>query len=160
MLYEAAEEGRNLVVISDDAYFGLFYGDDLLKESLFARLAGLHQRILAVKVDGPTKEEYVWGFRTGMLTFAAHAFFSSDALYQALEKKAAGAIRSAISNCSHLSQSVLVKAMARDEIVFERQEKKKILELRAQSRPRDPQHGRNTASIGNPIPSTPAISCA
>ena len=62
---------RNLVVVTDDAYFGLFYGDDLLKESLFARLAGLHERILAVKVDGPTKEEYVWGLRTGMLTFAA-----------------------------------------------------------------------------------------
>ena len=161
MLYEAAEEGRNLVVVSDDAYFGLFYGDDLLKESLFARLAGLHQRILAVKVDGPTKEEYVWGFRTGMLTFAARAFFSSDALYQALEKKAAGAIRSAISNCSHLSQSVLVKAMARDEIVVERQEKKKHSRSCGRKRVREIlSRPRIRQAIGSPIPSTPAISCA
>ncbi len=112
MLREAAEDGRNLVVVTDDAYFGLFYGEDVAQESLFAKLAGCHERLLAVKVDGPTKEEFVWGFRTGMLTFGARAFLSDEALYQALEKKVAGAIRSAVSNCSHVAQSVLVKAMA------------------------------------------------
>ena len=65
VLREAAEDGRNLIVVTDDAYFGLFYGEDVAQESLFARLAGCHERILAVKVDGPTKEEFVWGFRTG-----------------------------------------------------------------------------------------------
>ena len=29
-----------MVVVTDDAYFGLFYGDDVARESLFARLAG------------------------------------------------------------------------------------------------------------------------
>jgi aspartate/methionine/tyrosine aminotransferase len=130
-LCEAAEEGRNLVVVTDDAYFGLFYDEALLQESLFARLAGCHERILAVKVDGPTKEEFVWGFRTGMLTLSARAFFSDEALYGALEKKAAGAIRSAISNCSQLSQSVLVKAMAGESLAAERLQKKAILEARA-----------------------------
>ena len=38
---------------------------------------------MAVKVDGPTKEQFVWGFRTGMLTFGARAFLSDEALYQA-----------------------------------------------------------------------------
>ena len=112
VLQEAADDGRNLIVVTDDAYFGLFYGAELAEESLFARLANLHDRILAVKVDGPTKEEFVWGFRTGMLTFSTRAFFSNEALYQALEKKVAGAIRSAVSNCSHASQSVLVKALS------------------------------------------------
>ena len=37
-----------------------------------------------------------------MLTFGTRAFLSDEALYQALEKKVAGAIRSAISNCSHV----------------------------------------------------------
>ena len=74
-LQEAADDGRNLIVVTDDAYFGLFYGDELAEESLFSRLANLHDRILAVKVDGPTKEEFVWGFRTGMLTFSTRAFF-------------------------------------------------------------------------------------
>ncbi len=40
VLREAAEDGRNLVVVTDDAYFGLFYGEDVAQESLFARLAG------------------------------------------------------------------------------------------------------------------------
>ncbi len=95
VLRQAAEEGRNLVVVADDAYFGLFYGEEVAQESLFARLAGCHPRLLAVKVDGPTKEKFVWGFRTGMLTFAATAAGDADALYKALETKAAGAIRSA-----------------------------------------------------------------
>ncbi len=131
VLREAAEDGRNLIVVSDDAYFGLFYEDDVAQESLFARLAEAHERILAVKVDGPTKEDFVWGFRTGMLTFSSKAFLSPEALYGALEKKAAGAVRSAISNCSHVAQSVLAKAMEGDQIQKERQQKKATLEARA-----------------------------
>ena len=131
VLQEAADDGRNLIVVTDDAYFGLFYGAELAEESLFARLANLHDRILAVKVDGPTKEEFVWGLRTGMLTFSTRAFFSNEALYQALEKKVAGAIRSAVSNCSHASQSVLVKALSSETILAERKQKKGILEERA-----------------------------
>jgi phosphoenolpyruvate carboxykinase (GTP) len=131
MLREAADAGRNLIVVTDDAYFGLFYGEEVLEESLFARLADCHERILAVKVDGPTKEEFVWGFRTGMLTFSTKAFFSQEALYGALEKKAAGAVRSAISNCSQVSQSVLAKAMSGPDLERERLEKKDILENRA-----------------------------
>jgi len=65
VLHEAAEDGRNLVVVTDDAYFGLFYGRGRCQESLFARLVDCHERLLAVKVDGPTKEEYVWDVRTG-----------------------------------------------------------------------------------------------
>ena len=132
VLREAAENGCNLVVVSDDAYFGLYYNEDVLQESLFAKIAGLHERILAVKVDGPTKEEYVWGFRTGMITFGARATTSADTLYGALEKKVAGAIRSAISNCSHLAQSVLVKAMSSEGFTGEITEKYEILAARAQ----------------------------
>jgi len=131
VLREAAEDGRDLVVVTDDAYFGLFYDDDALQESLFARLAGLHERILAIKVDGPTKEQFVWGFRTGMLTFSTKAFLSDGALYQALERKVAGAIRSAISNCSHPAQSILVRALADPSLELEQQQKKAILQARA-----------------------------
>ena len=131
LLLETANDGRNLVVITDDAYFGLFYSDDVLQESLFARLAGIHDRILAIKVDGPTKEDFVWGFRTGMLTFAARAFFSNESLYGALEKKVAGAIRSAVSNCSHPAQSILAKALSGGEATAESHQKKCILEERA-----------------------------
>ncbi|MCJ7751578.1 MAG: aminotransferase class I/II-fold pyridoxal phosphate-dependent enzyme [Armatimonadetes bacterium] len=130
-LVEAADNGVNLVVVTDDAYFGLFYAEDALPESLFARLAGAHERILAVKVDGPTKEQFVWGFRTGMLTFSARAAMGEDALYGALEQKVGGAIRSAISNCSQPAQSVLGKALASEGIATEQAEKRAILEARA-----------------------------
>ena len=160
VLREAAEEGRNLIVVTDDAYFGLFYGEDVAQESLFARLAGCHERLLAVKVDGPTKEEFVWGFRTGMLTFGARAFLSDEALYQALEKKVAGAIRSAVSNCSHVAQSVLAKAMSTDAL--------RGRAAREEGHPRGPGQegpGRSSArpstpSSGSRTPSTPATSCA
>ncbi len=131
VLCQAADEGRDLVVILDDAYFGLFYDEDVYPESLFARLAGAHERILAVKVDGPTKEEFVWGFRTGMLTFGTRAFLSDQTLYRALERKVAGAIRSAVSNGPHVSQSVLAKALASGEIDAEHAQKRRILEARA-----------------------------
>jgi len=131
ILLEAADNGCNLVTVTDDAYFGLFYGENVMQESLFARLADSHERILAIKVDGPTKEQFVWGFRTGMMTFSARADFSEEKLYAALEKKAAGAIRSAISNCSQPAQSVLAKALAGDAIAAEQREKRAILEARA-----------------------------
>jgi aspartate/methionine/tyrosine aminotransferase len=131
VLKEAADAGRNLIVVTDDAYFGLFYGDDLAQESLFARLANLHERILAVKVDGPTKEEFVWGFRTGMLTFGTRTATSGEALYKALEQKVTGAIRATVSNCSHAAQNILVKALSSDTIKAERKEKQNILRERA-----------------------------
>jgi phosphoenolpyruvate carboxykinase (GTP) len=131
ILREAAEAGCNLVVVSDDAYFGLVYADGVLTESFFTRVADLHERILAIKVDGPTKEDYVWGFRVGMLTMSAKATFNVEALYGALEKKFAGAIRSAISNCSHPSQSILAKALASDGFAAECAEKRDILAARA-----------------------------
>ncbi len=130
-LLGAADAGTNLLVLCDDAYFGLFYEEDVLPESLFARLAGRHERILAVKADGPTKEEYVWGLRTGMLTFGTKAEGDNQALYGALEKKIAGAIRSAISNCSNLGQSVVEKAMAEPTFAEESRQKRKTLEGRA-----------------------------
>jgi phosphoenolpyruvate carboxykinase (GTP) len=131
VLLEAAESGGSLTVVTDDAYFGLFYDHDVLAESLFAKIANRHERLLAIKVDGPTKEQYVWGFRTGMLTFSTKAALSDETLYGALEKKVAGAIRSAISNCSHPAQSILVKAMSDDALAAERQEKRALLEARA-----------------------------
>ena len=65
----AAQRGLKLVVLVDDAYFGLVYEAGVMRESLFALLCGLHPNLLAVKLDGPTKEDYVWGFRVGFLTY-------------------------------------------------------------------------------------------
>ena len=127
---EAAEAGKKVLVISDDAYYGLQYGDGLIEGAIFSRFAGLHPNVVAVKADGFTKEFYVWGFRVGFLTFADYA--GNAEAYDALEKKAAGAIRSAISNCSRPAQSILLDMMKGDDYQAERAAKYETLRARAQ----------------------------
>ncbi len=105
---KAAEAGNQIVVILDDAYFGLVYEEGIAKESLFVLLADLHPNVLAVKLDGPTKEDYVWGFRVGFITFGFQG--AGDAHLRALEDKAAGAVRGNISNAPCVTQSILLKA--------------------------------------------------
>ena len=109
LLGRLAEEGLRIFVIIDDAYFGLFYEEDSYKQSLFADLSSLHKNILAAKIDGPTKEDFVWGFRLGFVTFGSRGM-NKDQL-KAMEQKLLGAIRSSISNCSRSAQSLLLKVM-------------------------------------------------
>ena len=109
LLEKLAKEGRKILVISDDAYFGLFYEDDVCRESLFGFLANLHENILAVKVDGATKEELAWGFRVGFITYGARGLTEDQ--YAALDKKTGGAVRSSISNSSRLGQTLILKGL-------------------------------------------------
>jgi aspartate/methionine/tyrosine aminotransferase len=108
-LVRVASEGTAVLAIVDDAYFGLQYEDGLLRESIFARLADAHPNLLAVKADGPTKEDYVWGFRVGFLTFASAGL--SDAQNEALVKKLLGVIRSSVSSSSTPAQSLFLKSL-------------------------------------------------
>ncbi len=108
VLLEAARS-RDLLVITDDAYFGLFYEDRCLTESIFGLVCDGHDRLLAAKGDAATKEEFVWGFRCGFLTYGVKN--GTPALYEALEKKTAGAIRGGISNSPHVSQTLVLRAL-------------------------------------------------
>ncbi|MBI9106136.1 MAG: aminotransferase class I/II-fold pyridoxal phosphate-dependent enzyme [Spirochaetales bacterium] len=108
-LISTAEEGYKLLVVTDDAYFGLFFEDDTYKHSLFNELADAHENILAVKIDGATKEHFVWGFRIGFVTFGSKNM--TQAQYKVLETKLSASIRCTISNCSRPAQSMLLKAM-------------------------------------------------
>ncbi len=123
---EAAVAGINVVVVTDDAYFGLFF-EDSMHESLFGELAGLHPRILPIKVDGATKEEYVWGFRVGFITYGAD---SSTAL-NVLEQKTLGIIRSTISSGAHPSQTFVLNALQSPEFDAQKAEKFQIMKGRA-----------------------------
>ena len=67
---EAARAGKRLIVVCDDAYFGLLFDDGAIKESPFGFFANLHQNVLAIKLDGATKELFVWGLRCGFLSIA------------------------------------------------------------------------------------------
>jgi aspartate/methionine/tyrosine aminotransferase len=127
-LIAAAQAGDDIVALVDDAYFGLVYEDGVMAESLFTLLAGAHERILCVKFDGPTKEDYVWGFRVGFVTFGIKG--GTPQLYAALEAKIAGAIRGSISNASNISQSLLLNAYADGNYGAEKRNKYEVLKRR------------------------------
>jgi len=128
---EAAQAGRRLVVVCDDAYFGLLFDDGAIQESPFGYFANLHENVLAVKLDGATKELFVWGLRCGFLAIAPPRGGDHAAVLAALERKLMGAIRAAISNCASLSQSIVVSALRSKSIGAERREKLEILRARA-----------------------------
>jgi repressor LexA len=75
-----ADNGDIIVALIDDAYFGLVYEAGISTESIFAKLSNLHEKILAVKIDGATKEDYVWGFRVGF--FFLGVFLGTGELYK------------------------------------------------------------------------------
>jgi aspartate/methionine/tyrosine aminotransferase len=122
----AAEAGINVIAVTDDAYFGLFF-EDSLQESLAGQLAELHPRVLSVKVDGATKEEYVWGFRVGFITYVGQ----SDAVLSALEEKTKGIIRATISSGPHPSQTFVLHALQSKQFGAQKQEKFDIMKGRA-----------------------------
>jgi aspartate/methionine/tyrosine aminotransferase len=107
MIKEAAEGGASVLVICDDAYFGLFYEEGIIKESLFGRFANLHEKVLAIKIDGPTKEDYVWGLRTAFISFGSKGL--NESAVAALEKKCMGVIRSSVSCANTPAQSLALK---------------------------------------------------
>jgi len=130
-LAASAERGVNTLAVFDDSYFGLFFEPDTVKESLFARCCGRHPRLLAVKLDGCTKENFAWGLRVGFITYGAGVEGDPAAVWEALEKKTAGCVRGMVSNASHLSQSILLRAMEQPAYPSEKQEKFEILKRRA-----------------------------
>ncbi len=128
IITEAAEAGKEILVLTDDAYFGLFYDDNSIKESLFAPLASAHQRVVTVKLDAATKEELAWGFRVGFATFAGKGL--TEQSIEVIEKKTMGAIRGTVSNCPKVSQTLLLKGMQSPSYKEEKAEAAKIMQER------------------------------
>jgi aspartate/methionine/tyrosine aminotransferase len=127
---KVADKGKKVIVLIDDAYFGLVYEENVYSESIFVELSNLSENVLAVKLDGPTKEDYVWGFRVGFITYGIKN--GTAELYEALENKTGGAIRGNISNISQLSQSLLYKVYSSPSYEDSKQERFSILKSRYQ----------------------------
>ena len=123
-----AENGTKVMVWCDDAYFGLNYEDDIEPQSLFAYLCDLHENVLAAKIDGPTKEDFAWGARTGFITFGCKGMTESQ--YDALVKKLMAAIRSSVSCASTPAQTLIRKGYETGKLDEEKKEFRKILERR------------------------------
>ena len=132
-LVAQAASGTKVVVITDDAYFGLFYhlGAESMTESLFGLLTGRHPNLLAVKLDGATKEFFAWGLRCGFITFGPGDPASAEVVCEVLDAKTRGAIRGALSNSPMLSQTLVEKALDTSSIAAERKEKAETLRARA-----------------------------
>lgn len=123
-----AEKGTKIIVWDDDAYFGLNYENDIYPQSLFAELCDIHENVLAVKIDGPTKEDFAWGFRNGFITFGGKGM--TEAQYDALVKKLMGLIRSSVSCSTTPSQSMMLRALKEPTINEEKLSYRKVLEAR------------------------------
>lgn len=128
IIKEAAEKGNKILVICDDAYFGLVYEEGIEKESIFSYLADIHENVLAVKADGCTKEDYVWGFRVGFLTYGIKD--GNKELYEALESKTSGTVRGNISNVTNLGQSLVYNAFSSPTYWEEKKDKYELLKSR------------------------------
>lgn len=127
-LCACAEQGKQLTVLCDDAYYGFWYCDDILTESIFGFLTGIHPNILTIRLDGATKEYFAGGLRIGFLTYGGQ---SQDVLDE-LEKKTMGAIRISVSSSTRLSQAILISCLESAEISAELQQKKAILRRRGE----------------------------
>jgi len=126
----AAEKGKKVVVVLDDAYFGLVYEKGIHEESLFADFATLHENVLAIKLDGSTKEDYVWGLRVGFIAFAFKGATAEQ--LKALEAKAAGDVRSCVSNITSIGQYTVLGALSDKGYAKQKREKYNVLKKRYQ----------------------------
>ncbi|MCP4683734.1 MAG: aminotransferase class I/II-fold pyridoxal phosphate-dependent enzyme, partial [Desulfobacterales bacterium] len=145
ILTSLAQGGANVLAVTDDAYFGLFYEDNVFKESIFARLTGRDPRLVAIKLDGATKENFVWGLRVGFITYGAWFKDDPGPAYEALEKKTAGGVRGSISNASRLGQEIVLRSIQSEGYRAEKQEKFRIMKERAREVKRvlaDPKYHR------------------
>ena len=73
-------------------------------------LCDAHENILAVKGDAATKEEMVWGFRVGFLTFNSAGL--SEEHYEALVKENDGCNQ---RECKFLQQARTIASPQSDE---------------------------------------------
>ena len=131
ILKDAADRDNAICVITDDAYNGLVYEKGLLTESLFGRLAHAHPNILAVKVDGPTKECFFWGGRVGFLTYGFQGMTQEAA--NALEDKTAGRVRGTISGVTTQSQYMVLHGLQDPHFQEQVEDRRNVLKARAQA---------------------------
>ena len=113
VLKKRAKAGQKVLVLCDDAYFGLFYDESCFSQSLFSLICNLDENLLAIKIDGATKENLSWGLRIGFITYSSKNLNSK--IEQVMKDKTASCIRSSVSSSSKVSQSLLIDAFSDGE---------------------------------------------
>ena len=130
IIKKSADLGNKILVLCDDAYFGMYYEDECFNQSIFSLLSDISENVLAVKLDGASKEAFFFGLRLGFITFGGKNL--NNEAYFALENKTAAAMRATISSNSNLAQNLLIKELESKESEAKKIENIKILEKRYQ----------------------------
>ena len=125
--YAKENKNKQLIIVSDDAYFGLFFEKNHKTPTLSAtyKLAE-NENCLIVKLDGITKEFYSWGLRIGFITY----YTKNDKLRQLLLEKTQGFLRSTTSSPSNLSQQIALRLLDNKKALEEKEINDKIIEER------------------------------
>ena len=125
--YAKENKNKQLIIVSDDAYFGLFFEKNHKTPTLSAtyKLAE-NENCLIVKLDGITKEFYSWGFRVGFITY----YTKNNELRKILLEKTQGYLRSTTSSPSNLSQQIAVRLLDNKQSLEEKEINDKIIEER------------------------------
>ena len=125
--YAKENKNKHLIIVSDDAYFGLFFEKNHKTPTLSAtyKLAE-NENCLIVKLDGITKEFYSWGLRVGFITY----YTKNDELRKILLEKTQGYLRSTTSSPSNLSQQISVRLLDNKQSLEEKEINDKIIEER------------------------------
>ncbi|MBF0714388.1 aminotransferase class I/II-fold pyridoxal phosphate-dependent enzyme [Gemella sp. GH3] len=118
---------KKIVIICDDAYFGLFF-EDKHKNSTLNSIEKLvdNKNCLIIKADGATKELYAWGFRIGFITY----YTKDNNLRDMLLKKTQGYLRSTISSSSTIAQQAIKQLMVNENYLKEKSLNDKTIESR------------------------------
>ena len=125
--YAKENTNKQIIIVSDDAYFGLFFEENHKTPTLSAtyKLAE-NENCLIVKLDGITKEFYSWGLRVGFITY----YTKNDELRKILLEKTQGYLRSTTSSPSNLSQQIAVRLLDNKQSLEEKEINDKIIEER------------------------------
>ena len=125
--YAKENTNKQIIIVSDDAYFGLFFEENHKTPTLSAtyKLAE-NENCLIVKLDGITKEFYSWGLRVGFITY----YTKNDELRKTLLEKTQGYLRSTTSSPSNLSQQIAVRLLDSKQSLEEKEINDKIIEER------------------------------
>ena len=125
--YAKENKNKQLIIVSDDAYFGLFFEKNHKTPTLTATYKlSENENCLIIKLDGITKEYYSWGLRIGFITY----YTKNDELRQLLLEKTQGFLRSTTSSPSNLSQQIAMRLLDNKQSLEEKEINDKIIEER------------------------------
>lgn len=109
---EAADAGRRVILIFDDAYDGFVYDPTVGRYSIFPEFVNLHPNVHPFKVDGVSKEFLFYGGRVGCVTAGLHEAWGDPGEWAAaIEDKLSSLIRGGLSNCSRPVQEAAARAL-------------------------------------------------